>query len=128
MNRAGQKEQPYGRSPRVGPCGSGELPPSNELGPAHLAPADLQSSQHCETSYVCVVMRRWVKRGAAMTDLLPAVDTFVAHHVTVLSERLPTDPTHVLSLAGVHTVVVHQVTGVVYELVVYELKTRKYAD
>ena len=51
--------------------------------------------------------------AAVVTAMRPRsrVDTTsVFHHVTALSERLPTDVAHVWSLAGVQAAVVRQIT------------------
>ena len=94
--------------PCVGPCVYGEIPPCNEPRRAHLAPVGLHTIVRLHMSGV---IRRLVKRGAALftlVDFLSGVDPSMSPQVTDLCERLPTDVTHVRSLAKVHSMVVHQ--------------------
>ena len=112
VNRAGQIEQPYGRSPvwvhvcwvRPRAC--------REPDRAQLALVRLHAIVRL---HMCGVITHQGKRGAALltlTDPLPSVDTSVLTQGRDWCERLPTDVTRVRSLAGVNTVVLLQTASV----------------
>ena len=95
--------------PRVGPCVSGEVFPSDEPGRAHLAPVRLHTVVRL---HVSGVMRHFIKRGPTLLTLahLPGMDAAVSRQIADLCERLPADVTHVRPLAGMCPAVTGQIT------------------